>query len=188
MDANTDRIGVVPVGAVHEMAPKVVAAHISGYLSLQAESLAPVQLPLHTFNGNRLQYDAGLLLREIESIPFDEHGKIIAIVDVDLFLPIFTHVFGEARQGGKAALVSLYRLGKHGSGLRFESALVFERAAKIALHELGHLYDLLHCDNARCLMHFSGGLDELDRTSFSYCRYCATCMRACLKTRGLKRK
>jgi len=97
---------------------------------------------------------------------------VIGILDVDLFVPIFSHVFGEAKQGGKYALVSLFRLKKNPDGSTIMSSNFYERAAKVALHELGHLYNLFHCEDKRCLMHFSGGLEDLDETPLYFCRYC----------------
>ena len=73
-----------------------------------------------------------------------------------------THVFGEARQGGNVAVVSLFRLGQEPLQSNDVSSIVLERAAKVALHELCHLYDLTHCESRQCLMHFSGNLNDLD--------------------------
>jgi archaemetzincin len=58
---------------------------------------------------------------------------------------------------------------------------ILERTAKVALHELGHLFNLEHCHDTRCLMHFSGNLTELDETPLYYCRYCATYFRDALR-------
>ena len=102
-------------------------------------------------------------------------------LDLDLFVPIFTHVYGEALQGGNTALVSLHRLASNPDDRKPASAEALERAAKVALHELCHLYDLSHCMDARCLMHFSGDLEELDRTPFYFCRYCAAYFRDAVK-------
>lgn len=85
---------------------------------------------------------------------------------------IFTHVFGEARQGGKCGLVSLFRLMKNPDGSTPPKSLLDKRAVKVALHELGHLLDLLHCEHKKCLMHFSGGVDEVDNMSLELCEYC----------------
>ena len=165
-------IGVLPVGMVPEIAPKITAAHISGYLNLPATVLGPAEIPEGAFNSLRLQYDAGRVLDIFESRDFGNFRKLVAVLDIDLFVPIFTHVFGEARQGGNVALVSLYRLGKHPDGSTPSSPLLHERTAKVSLHELGHLFGLFHCDDDRCLMHFSVGLEALDRLSMHFCRYC----------------
>jgi archaemetzincin len=90
---------------------------------------------------------------------------------------VFTHVYGEARQGGSVALVSLFRLGEDPVESIPPSAVMLERAAKVALHELCHLYNLTHFERHDCLMHFSGSLEDLDHISFRLCRYCMSYFR-----------
>jgi archaemetzincin len=165
-------IGVLPIGSVTGPAPKIIAAHISGYFNLDARVLAPLDLPTGALDRQRLQYDAGRLINSLEAHQWDGYRKLVAVLDVDIFVPIFTHVFGEARQGGKVAVVSLFRLGETRRSTHPSQAVILERSAKIALHELGHLFNLQHCDNTKCLMHFSGGLADLDHLSFNLCRYC----------------
>ena len=167
-------VGVVPLGKVPEIALKVIAAHISGYYKLSVQILPPLGHPVYAFDERRLQYDVGIILKAFESIKFKDHDKVIGVLNLDLFVPIFTYVFGEAKQGGKFALVSLFRLGKNPDGSPSPSSLIFERAAKVALHELGHLFNLFHCRERNCLMHFSGGIQDLDKTPIYLCRYCST--------------
>jgi archaemetzincin len=164
------------MGELHNLAPKVIAAHISGFLNLEAIVLPPLNRPAYAFHSDRLQYNVITILKELESNPIQGIQKVVAVLDVDLFLPVFTHVFGEARQGGRVALVSLFRLGEDPAGPAppSPSATLLERSAKVALHELCHLYNLSHCDRHDCLMHFSGNLDDLDTISFRLCRYCAS--------------
>ena len=176
-----DRIGVVAVGNVSVTPLKVITAHISGYLNLSAEMLPPLAHPAYALDAQRRQYNAAVIISKLESITFHPYDKIVAVVDVDLFVPIFTHVFGEARQGGNTALVSMYRLEKKGKDQSPASSMALERAAKIALHELGHLYDLSHCMDSKCLMHFAGDLEDLDRTPLYLCRYCTAFFRDAVK-------
>ena len=173
MTSNKKCVGVVPFGDIPVIALKVIAAHISGYFNLLAQILPPLKLPVHAFDQKRFQYDAGIILRSLESMDFNPCEKIIGVLKPDLFVPIFEHVFGEARQGEQCAVISLFRLNKNPDGSFPTASIVYERAAKVALHELGHLYDLYHCEDEKCLMHFSGGLDDLDATSPYLCRYCS---------------
>ncbi|QTA85688.1 archaemetzincin [Desulfonema magnum] len=156
------RVGVVPVGEVPEIAPKVIASHFLGYLNLSADILPRLEHPEYAFDKRRCQYNAALIIKAFESEHFDSYDKVIGVFDVDLFVPLFTHVFGEARLGGKYAIISLFRLEKN-----------LERAAKVALHEFGHLCHLEHCRDIKCLMHFSKGLEELDNTPLYFCKYCS---------------
>jgi archaemetzincin len=170
-------IAVIPVGEVPETTLKVIAAHVGGYLNFHAEVLPALKPPICAFDARRLQYDAGKILAILETLSLDRFDKQIGVFNQDLFVPIFTHVFGEARLGGKAALVSLFRLGKISGGDPLPENTVLERTAKVALHELGHLLNRTHCGDRRCLMHFSGSLEDLDGTSFHFCRYCAEALR-----------
>lgn len=173
-------IGVVPIGNVPDIVPKVVAAHISGHLQVPVKILSPLNHPQSAYDKKRCQYDAAVILESIERMRFDEYQKVIGVLQLDLFVPVFTHVFGEAQQGGKFALVSLFRLkGATGVDLNLNS-IILERVAKVALHEIGHLFDLFHCEDKHCLMHFTGILEELDRTPLYFCRYCSAFLKAAL--------
>ncbi len=176
----TPVVGVVPFARASTTAAKVIAAHVSGYLNLSADTLPPVDIPFEALDESRLQYNAATLIQAIEAMPFKGYFKAIALFDVDLFIPLFTHVFGKARQNGWMALVSLFRLHTHLDGSSPPDDRVLERAAKIALHEVGHLLNLLHCDDDRCLMHFCGDVDRLDLTAFNFCRHCRTALRRAL--------
>jgi archaemetzincin len=172
--ASAPIVAVIPFGTAPPLAAEVIAAHVSGYLNLAAERWPPMALPARCRCDKRRQYDAADLITTLESMAGDDNHKIIGLFDVDLFIPLFTHVFGEARQNGRAAIVSLYRLGTDLGRPAAIDERILERMAKIALHELGHLLNLLHCDDDRCLMHFSGDLEVLDRITFNFCRYCRT--------------
>jgi len=177
MNATLKPIGVVPLGEVPEIVLKSIAAGILGYLKLNTELLEPQRIPENAYDLVRQQYDAGLLLNAFESLALEKHEKVIGVLAVDLFVPILTYVFGEARQGGRLSLVSLHRLRKNSDGSPAPLPLFLERATKVALHELGHLFNLIHCEDSHCLMHFSGGLRDLDKAPPYYCSYCSLYLR-----------
>ena len=166
-------VGLLPLGDITVIDLKVIVDHIVGCFKLAAQILPPFEPPADALDERRLQYNAGIIIETMEAMQFGNHDKVIGILDKDLFIPIFTHVFGEARQGGKCGLVSLYRLAKNSDGSIPSKSIIHERAAKVALHELGHLLDLLHCEHKHCLMHFSGGIDEVDEMSLDLCEYCS---------------
>ena len=165
-------VAVVPIGKVPAVAATVVAAHIRGYLDLDADVTGAQDHPAYALDAARLQYDAARILSALASLERNTYQCILGLLDVDLFVPIFTHVFGEAQQGGRCAVVSMFRLGGGSEAGTVPQSIVLERTAKIALHEIGHLLRLHHCQDSHCLMHFSGDLDELDATPFRFCRYC----------------
>ncbi len=173
MKSNRKPIGVVAIGSVPELVPNIIAGHIAGFLDLPVEICPPLEHPAYAYNAQRLQYDAGRIIESLESGPWRQYDKVLGVLDLDLFIPLFTHCLGQARQGGRVALVSVFRLqDRRQQSAASLSPLGFTRAAKIALHELGHLFTLFHCSDHRCLMHFSADLEELDSTPPYYCRYC----------------
>jgi archaemetzincin len=177
----TSRIGILPFGDIPEITLKSIAGHILGQLRLPVDILPPTASPSFALDERRLQYNAGSILKAMECPTHDAYDKRIGVVDVDLFVPILTHVFGEAKQGGSCALVSIYRLKKNPDGSLAHASIQLERAGKVALHELGHLFNLHHCMEERCLMHFSGGMEDLDRAPLYYCRYCTVFLRDVLR-------
>jgi len=183
MSASMNRIGVIALGEVPDLIPKSIAAHIQGMLHAEVDVLPPLPLPSDAFDQGRLQYSASRLLQHLETLSLGLCDKVLAVLDADLFVPIFTHVVGEAQQGGKNAIVSLYRLKTHGVNSPLGLSLLMERAGKVALHELGHLYDLHHCTDPACLMHFAGGVEDLDRALLDYCNYCRVYLRDALLRR-----
>ena len=176
-------IGVFAFGDVPAIFLKVIAAHIEAYLQGDARILPSHPHPYYAFDPHRLQYDCGLILKAMEAEKFDGCEKVVGVLTVDLFVPILTHVYGEARQGGKTALVSTFRMQNNPPAASEPSAQAYERTAKVALHEIGHLFNLLHCEDEKCLMHFSGNLETLDHTPLYFCRYCTAYFRDALKQR-----
>jgi len=176
-------IGVFAFGDVPAIVLKVIDAHLSGYLNLEAEIMPSLALPDYALNEHRFQYDCGIILKKLRANTFNGYEKVIGVLPVDLFVPIFTYVYGEARQGGRIALVSIFRLQSNPQMASEPSSLMYERTAKVAMHELGHLFNLRHCDDEKCLMHFSGSLNELDRTPVYFCRYCTAYFSAALARR-----
>lgn len=123
------------------------------------------------FDPKRSQYCSTLVLTKLSATSPEWAFKVLAIVRQDLFIPILTHVFGEARLGGKAAVVSTARLHEELS-LPLDQDTFIERTIKEILHELGHTFNLRHCRDHACIMHYSNCVADVDRRSDQLCRYC----------------
>lgn len=174
-------IVVLPIGKVPESALDAVSDSISLYFNHHTRILSPLRTPQCAFDEQRRQYNAATIIRTLESINFEDDAKVVAIVNVDLFIPIFTHVMGEAQEGGKFALVSMYRLMKGGVGNRPSTSKILKRLVKVALHELGHLFDVVHCADEKCLMHFAGNIQDIDHIMLNFCTYCERYLEASMK-------
>ena len=93
-------------------------------------------------------------------------------MDVDLFIPILTFVFGEAQLQGIGSVVSTHRLHNRFYGLPEDRELTTDRLLKEAVHELGHTYGLIHCSQQRCVMNASTYVENIDQKPAELCPVC----------------
>ena len=120
---------------------------------------------------NRNQHHSTMILEQLAASAPAQAVKVIAIAQVDLFIPILTHVYGEAQLGGTACVVSTFRLNEGRSGMNISQKYI-DRIVKEAIHELGHTFNLRHCPEATCIMHYCRNEEDVDRKSDELCRYC----------------
>lgn len=126
----------------------------------------------HTFDPRREQYNSSLILQQlIMKAPLDAE-KILGVLDVDLFIPILTFVFGEAQLKGIGSVVSTHRLHNHFYGLQEHKELTTDRLLKEAVHELGHTFGLIHCSQPQCVMNSSTYVENIDQKSAEFCTLC----------------
>jgi hypothetical protein len=98
-------IGVIDTGLCGSVAREI--ERVFGCRSEIKPLLADVDFALDPV---RRQYYSTVILQKLAAMAPDGALKIIAITQVDLFIPILTHVYGEAQLGGKTAIISTYRL------------------------------------------------------------------------------
>jgi archaemetzincin len=127
--------------------------------------------PTDAFDAKRQQHSSSRILHWLVEQRPDSAHKLLAVTDVDLFIPILTFVYGEAQLGGLAALVSTARLAMDGARNR---GLLATRLAKECVHELGHTFGLIHCSDPTCVMSRSVTILHVDQKRLSLCDTCWT--------------
>lgn len=170
-------IRIVPVGlGVGEPVLDGLAADLARLLRISCHVEAAAIDPDPAFDPVRGQYHATSLLRDLGKVPAANGDRLLGVTAVDLFVPIFTFVFGEAQVGGHRAIVSLHRLREEFYGLPGNYPLLRERLAKEAMHELGHTFGLRHCARWDCVMSSTHSVDRLDSKNAAPCPRCASRM------------
>ena len=166
-----EAVHLLPVGSLPPGTLEALAARLSRRIELVCHVLPPRELPLRRIP-NRDQLDAGALLEALEARATSDSRLLVGVAGEDIAVPLFTFVFGLARQGGRACVVSLARTDPSFYGLPPDPALRDERAVAEVLHEMGHLATLEHCPDRGCLMSFAGNIGRVDARGAEFCGSC----------------
>jgi archaemetzincin len=164
---------LVPLGGVDPDVLLALRSALAGAFGVSVSTEPERPLPLSTFDSRRGQYNSLLVLRELLPGASASSGKLLAVTEGDLFIPMLTFVFGQAQVPGSLALVSLARLRPEFYGLPPDPPLLSERAAKEAVHEVGHSFGLIHCGDKRCPMALSTAVWQVDEKGLVPCPGCA---------------
>jgi archaemetzincin len=166
-----EAVDLLPVGALAPGALETLAVRLSRRVEVACHVLPPGALPVRRIP-NRDQIDANALLEAVEARATSGSRLLVGVAAEDIAIPVFTFVFGLARQGGRACVVSLARTDPSFYGLPPDAALRDERAVAEMLHEMGHLATLEHCPDRGCLMSFAGNVERVDTRGSRFCPSC----------------
>ena len=171
-------IHLLPLGGASPELVGVLPGLLRQTFRAQVETHAFSLDPEPFFDPGRSQYDSTRILMHLKthypSLQQESGVCTLALVPFDLFIPILTYVFGEAEVGGNVAVVSYHRLAPERYGLPADNALLLARFAKEVVHELGHVYSLIHCSVQSCVMHSSSYVEEIDLKNGSFCSACTS--------------
>jgi len=167
------RLELVRVGALAPSVLRVLREDLARYLA-HPVWVSPVHLdPGPAFDRHRQQYLATtLMLALLDPTPAPGLHRL-GVTDVDLFLPVFTHVFGTAQIDGPVGLASVHRLRPELAGDPPDRELLRQRLFKEILHELGHTFGLVHCRIPWCAMSPSRLPEQVDIKDAAFCENCA---------------
>mgnify|MGYP000041110367 CR=1 FL=1 len=161
---------IIPIGKIGEDLLTEVCEEIRSNFNLPTQTLKPIQIPKNeeTYNFFRQQYIGPGVIKFLSR---NYSGRVLGIMDEDLYSDELNFIFGQAEFEGRVAIVSIYRLDPK-FYRKEEPGKLVERAVKECLHELGHLFGLEHCSNQKCVMSFSNTVWDVDRKSKEFCERC----------------
>lgn len=164
---------LLPVGTVPEPDLGEIRRFVTAELGFDTRRAEPIPIPEGAYDGARGQHDATAILRAaLEACPRGA-GRLLAVTNKDIFIPMLTFIYGQAQLDGTAALLSLARLRQEFHGFPPRHDLFVARMIKETLHELGHTFGLTHCVDPGCAMALSIHIADIDRKRGELCRSCA---------------
>ncbi len=154
-----------------------VPAEVCGWLKLvlprafglQCCTGRPLPYPTYAWDSRRRQYLADAVLERVDR---GESVCALAVADLDLCVTHLNFVFGLADPANRRAIIALPRLRQTYYRLPEDMTLFQKRVQKEAVHELGHVFGLRHCDDRRCVMVFSNSLADTDFKNDVFCSRC----------------
>ncbi|MHC4278344.1 MAG: archaemetzincin family Zn-dependent metalloprotease [Planctomycetota bacterium] len=164
-------IVLIAVGKVDKEIFEVLKDNLRSFFKRRVAMGKTMPEPYYALNKGREQYLATAILNAImDEREYAGYERVLGVFDHDLYASGLNFVFGQA--AGKAAVISLARLGQGFYGLPEDRGLFHKRAFTEAVHELGHTYGLGHCRNPRCVMFFFDSLIDTDRKGPGFCPVC----------------
>ncbi len=165
-------IDIIPIGEVEESLLLFLGQSLFQTFNIQTRIHRRFFDLSHSYDPERNQYNSNHLLLELINGTPPETVKILGVTELDLFIPIFTFLFGEAQLNGIGAVVSTHRLHNQFYGIPGNRELLQNRLLKEGVHELGHTFGLTHCFALNCVMKSSTYVEDIDQKSARFCRSC----------------
>lgn len=169
-------VHLLPVGGIDRALLDDLRRAIPQSLRVECEVLSCGLDPAFTYHAERQQFHSSEIVQRMQGFVRPNDWRLLAIADVDLYIPILKYVFGEAQMGGPCALVSTFRLRQEFYGLERDDSLLSQRLLKESVHELGHTLGLHHCEDYRCVMASSHAVEWIDLRDSALCPACKSKM------------
>ncbi len=178
-----DKIIISPVGEIPDWINTVIGEKVGEIFGFKTQVKPILDDISFAYDEKRIQYYSTKILERLEEKAPDDCLKVLAVTQEDLFIPILTHVYGEAQLGGIASIISISRLIAYPTTDSIDKGE--SRIIKEAAHELGHAFDLRHCEDTHCIMHYCRKIEDVDNKSDRFCRYCTVLLNDVIKLLGV---
>ena len=177
--ANTDMkkiFCIIPIGHIDDEILQYTQMELEERFNVVIDIGRQLEEPTYAYHKHKKQYNSTKILKQIHNLRLTGYDRILGIVDVDMYIPERTFVFGGADVKKKVSVISLTRLRQKFYDLPEDSALFKDRIIIEAVHELGHTYGLYHCKNNKCVMFLSNTISDSDHKGADLCRNCKKIM------------
>ena len=176
------RVYVQPLGHVEQAEIDRIVTSIGKLFDIDVKAAPEIAMPSAAYYAPRKRYRADKLLDFLNYLDIALKGQVVGVTQKDISVTkgdVFDWgIFGYGFAPGRVCVVSTFRL-RHGKA---SGELFLQRLERIALHELGHTFGLLHCPAPGCLMNDARGrITTVDNSSGRFCSDCREKLDASLK-------
>jgi archaemetzincin len=165
-------VQLVPIGNIPQDLVSWLATSAEQVVPFQVKPGTSIEIPPKAYDPNRDQYRGERLLDSLNKLEDRKAERILGLIDVDCYAEGLNFIFGQASFSSRVAVVCLPRLHQSYYHLPEDAELFRERVLKEVIHELGHTWNLAHCPDPHCVMHFSNSLPDTDKKKHEFCELC----------------
>ena len=166
------KICIIPIGSLDIKILYSLKIELEKRFNVVIDIGRQLDEPNYAYHKSKSQYHSTKILKRIHKLKLTGYDRILGIVDVDLYVPERTFVFGEANIKKKVAVISLTRLRQEFYDLPDDFAIFKKRIIIEAVHEIGHTFGLHHCTNNNCVMFLSRTVSDSDQKGPDFCSNC----------------
>ena len=166
------KVCIIPIGTIDKEILHYTQKELEDRFNVKIDIGRQLEDPTYAYHKQKKQYHSTRILERIHKLRLTGYDRILGIVNVDLYVPERTFVFGEAEIKKKVAVISLTRLRQEFYDLPEDLTLFRKRIIIEAVHELVHTYGLRHCTNNKCVMFLSNTISDTDHKGADLCSNC----------------
>ncbi len=165
-------VTLIAVGPLETSIFAPLSEPLSSLFGRRVEVGEALPLPKYAFNPTRDQYHASSILKRVEEHRDHKWEAVLALTEVDLFVPEVPFVFGESDRSTRSALISVARFRPEMGSTELRHDLLVRRLLSEVVHQMGLLRGLAHCPNNRCVLYAAGTVNEVDKRGATLCANC----------------
>jgi predicted Zn-dependent protease len=113
---------IIPIGHIDNNVLQYTQMELEKRFNVAIDIGRQQEEPTYAYHKHKKQYNSTKILKKIHNLKLTGYDRILALVDVDLYVPERTFVFGGADVKKKVSVISLTRLRQEYNGLTEECA------------------------------------------------------------------
>ncbi len=160
-------IGILPIGGIQDSVVRIVRNEIEKYYKFTVKVFDKIDFPDNDTLFSKDTIKTANVLTFLHQLR-DEHSKcdlLIGITNRPIIIETMVGTFvHRGMTSGTSSIISSFRIQKDAEN---DEKIFAQYLAKVALHEIGHFFGLMHCSySCKCFM-----------IGLNYCTDCPDCVR-----------